>query len=531
MNEQQDFSPFKNFGADIPASIIVFLVAMPLCLGVALASGAPLFSGIIAGIVGGIVVGAASGSPLGVSGPAAGLAVIVLDAITELQSFEVFLLAVFISGIFQLLMGFAKAGIIAYYFPSSVVHGMLAGIGILIFMKQLPHAVGYDADPEGDFSFMQVDGQNTFSELFNMLNYISPGVVLVSVISLAILILWETSFMKSMRWARIIQGPLVVVLVGVALVIGLSTDAYWNISADHMVNIPIAETLTEFRANFQNPDFSAWNNPAVWRIAAVLALVASIETLLCLEASDKQDTYKRTSPVNRELKAQGLGNIVAGLIGGIPVVQVIVRSSVNQQSGGKTKASAVMHGFLILFSVILIPQYLNLIPLATLAAILIVVGYKLARPTLFKKMYKQGWTQFIPFMTTVVCILLIDLLKGIGCGMAVALLSILYNNYKIPYRVEKSKKHQTLRLILSADVTFLNKASIQAFLSEVPNDVTVIIDASETHFIHHDVLELIEDFEVNARTRNITVQKIDLYEEKEKHIHSTPHFNVVAEED
>lgn len=531
MKEHPDFHPLKNFASDIPASIVVFLVAMPLCLGVALASGAPLFSGLISGIVGGIVVGSFSGSPLGVSGPAAGLAVIVMDAIIELQAFEVFLLAVFISGILQLIMGFAKAGIIAYYFPSSVVHGMLAGIGILIFMKQIPHSVGYDADPEGDFAFSQVDGQNTFSELINMFNYLSPGVILVSVISLAILMLWETPFIKRQKIAKLFQGPLVVVIVGVLLGLGLESNAYWNISMDHMVSIPIAETLNEFTANFANPDFSAWNNPAVWRIAVVLALVASIETLLCLEASDKQDTYKRRSPVNQELKAQGLGNIVAGLIGGIPVVQVIVRSSVNQQSGGKTKASAVFHGFWLLLSIIFIPNLLNLIPLATLAAILMVVGYKLAKPTLFKKMYQQGWTQFIPFMVTIAGILLIDLLKGIGLGMATAVLMILYNNYKVPYRVEKSKKNQILRLILSEDVTFLNKASIQAFLAEVPNDITIIIDASETHFIHHDVLELIEDFRINAEQRNITLKTIDLYEEKEKHIHATPHFNVVTEDE
>ncbi|MGH1335017.1 MAG: SulP family inorganic anion transporter [Aureispira sp.] len=530
MKDRQDFHPLKNLSSDLPASVIVFLVAMPLCLGVALASGAPLFSGLIAGMVGGLIVGAASGSPLGVSGPAAGLAVIVFNAIAELPSFEVFLLAVLIAGIFQVLMGFARAGIIAYYFPSSVVHGMLAGIGILIFMKQLPHAVGYDADPEGDFSFSQVDGQNTFSELFNMFNYLSPGVILVSVISLGLLILWETPLMKRQKIAKLIQGPLVVVVLGVFLGLALANDAYWNISLDHMVTIPVADTLPEFLDNFATPDFSAWNNPAVWRIAAILALVASIETLLCVEASDKQDTYKRTTPVNQELKAQGLGNIVCGLIGGIPVSQVIVRSSVNQQSGGKTKASAIAHGLLLLLSIVLIPTLLNLIPLATLAAILMVVGYKLAKPALFKKMYQQGWTQFVPFIVTVLGILFTNLLTGIGLGMAVAILIILYNNYKVPYRVEKSKKHQTLRLILSEDVTFLNKASIQAFLMEVPEDITVIIDASATHFIHHDVLELIEDFEISAKQRNITLQTIDLYKDKENQTHATSHFNVIAED-
>lgn len=439
-------------------------------------------------------------------------------------------MAVLLAGVLQLALGYAKAGVIAYYFPSSVVHGMLAGIGILIFMKQLPHAVGYDADPEGDFSYAQVDGQTTFSELSNMFNYISPGVLLVSAISLALLILWETPFMKRQKISRLLQGPLVVVVVGVLLNLVLANDAYWNISPDHLVNIPIAKDLDSFVSNFAFPDFTAWNKPAVYRVAVVLAIVASIETLLCVEASDKQDTYKRITPVNQELKAQGIGNIVCGLIGGIPVSQVIVRSSVNQQSGGKTKASAIFHGVLLLLSIVFIPRLLNLIPLATLAAILMVVGYKLAKPALFKKMYKQGWTQLIPFLATIIGILLTNLLMGIGWGMAVAILIILYNNYMVPYRVEKSTKHQTLRLILSEDVTFLNKASIQAFLTEVPSDVTLIIDASSTHFVHHDVLELIEDFAVNAELRNIKVETIDLYEEKEKYIHATPHFNVITEE-
>jgi MFS superfamily sulfate permease-like transporter len=530
MKDHQDFSPLKNFGSDIPASIIVFLVAMPLCLGIALASGAPLFSGLIAGMIGGIVVGFFSGSPLGVSGPAAGLAVIVFDAIIDLGAFEIFLVAVVLAGVIQVILGFLKAGVIAYYFPSSVIHGMLAGIGILIFMKQLPHAVGYDADPEGDFAFSQIDGQNTFSELLNMFNYISPGVVLVSTISLAILILWEMPFMKRIKITRLIQGPLIVVVLGVVLNLVLANDPYWNISADHLVSIPVASSLDAFVSNFAFPQFSALTDPAVYKVAVVLAIVASIETLLCVEASDKQDLYKRTTPVNRELKAQGIGNIVSGFIGGLPLSQVIVRSSVNQQSGGKTKASAIIHGFLLLLSIILIPTLLNLIPLATLAAILMVVGYKLAKPTLFKRMYQQGMTQLIPFLATIVGIILTDLLTGIGFGMAIAILSILYNNYKIPYRVEKSKKNQTLRLILSEDVTFLNKASIQAFLTEVPNDVKIIIDASESHFIHHDVLELIEEFRINAPLRNITLETIDLYQEKEKHIHSTPHFTVASED-
>lgn len=529
MKSTTNLSPFKNLKDDIPASIVVFLVAMPLCLGVALASGAPLYAGLISGIVGGIVVGSLSGSPLGVSGPAAGLAVIVLNAIMQL-GYEYFLVAVVLAGVLQVIMGYAKAGIIAYYFPSSVVHGMLAGIGILIFMKQIPHAVGYDADPEGDFSFIQTDGQNTFSELGNMLNYVSPSIVLVSVLSLIILILWEQPFIKQMKFTKIIQGPLVVVILGIALTAFFANDPSLAITGDHLVSIPVANTMDEFFSNFSFPNWSGLTNPQVYITAAVLAVVGSLETLLCAEASDKQDTLKRVTPTNQELKAQGVGNIVCGLIGGIPVTQVIVRSSVNQQSGGKTKASAVSHGILLLLSIILIPNILNQIPLATLAAILMVVGFKLAKPALFKKMYTQGWDQFIPFVVTIVGILLTDLLTGIGLGMVVAVFIILRNNYKISYHMEQDDHPTTrkMRMILSEDVTFLNKASIQSTLTQIPDNTILEIDASNTYFIHNDVMEIIEDFQVNASTRGIEVITTNLYPEKKRQ--TLQHFELVTEE-
>lgn len=523
-----DLSPFKNFKHDFPASIIVFLVAMPLCLGIALASGAPLYSGLISGIVGGIVVGALSGSPLGVSGPAAGLAVIVLSAITELGSFNIFLVAVVLAGILQLIMGYAKAGVIAYYFPSSVIHGMLAGIGILIFLKQIPHAVGYDPVNEADWGFSQADGQNTFSELINMLNYMSFSIIVISVISLALLILWETPFFKKNQVTKLIQGPLVVVVLGVLLNVAFASNPEWAISSDHLVNIPVASNANEFLSNFAFPDFSALTNPRIYVIAIILAVVGSLETLLCTEASDKQDTLKRVTPVNRELKAQGVGNIVCGLIGGIPITQVIVRSSVNQQSGGKTKASAVIHGVLILLSIIIIPNILNLIPLATLAAILMVVGFKLAKPSLFMKMYKQGLNQFIPFVATILGILFTNLLVGIGIGMAVAIFIILRNNYRVATRVEQGKG-SNIRLVLSEDVTFLNKASIQGTLAQIPNGTHLEIDASNTYFIHHDVIEIIEDFKINAASRNITVTTIDLTPEKEKEVRALNHFELISE--
>jgi len=522
-------SPFKNLKHDIPASIVVFLVAMPLCLGIALASGAPLFAGLISGIIGGIVVGAFSGSPLGVSGPAAGLAVIVLNAITDLGGFEIFLVAVILAGILQLIMGFAKAGIIAYFFPSSVIHGMLAGIGIIIFLKQIPHAFGYDKDPEGDLSFQQVDGHNTFNELIHMLDFISPGVLLISAISLAILIIWETSFFKKMKFTKLVQGPLVAVVTGIILNKIFNTIPSLAISADHLVSVPIPESVEGFLSNFSTPDFSALLRPEVYITAIVIAVVASLETLLCVEASDKQDTLKRVTPTNRELKAQGIGNIIAGFIGGLPVTQVIVRSSANQQSGGKTKASTIIHGFLLLISIIAIPKVLNMIPLGVLAAILLVVGYKLAKPALFKRMYKEGYGQLIPFVVTIVGIVFTDLLMGIALGMVVAIFIILRNNYKIPFKMQKDNLEgkDKIKIVLSEDVTFLNKASLLKTLEQIPDDTEVEIDATNTKFIHFDAVEIIENFKVSAATRNITVEYINLY--KNKQLAPIPHFKLANE--
>ena len=431
-------NPFQHLKSDIPASIIVFLVAMPLCLGIALASEAPLFTGLISGIIGGIVVGSLSGSPLGVSGPAAGLAVIVAGAIKDLGGFEIFLVAVVLAGILQIIMGFLKAGVIANYFPSSVVHGMLAGIGVLIFMKQIPHAFGYDKDPEGDMSFMQADGQNTLSELGHMLNYINWGAVIVTVVSLVILIAWETKTFNELTFTKYVKGPLVAVMTGIVLTMLFQSNPTLVLEGSHLVEIPIANSVDEFLKGFTFPDFNAaFTNINVYKTAVVIAVIASIETLLCVEASDQQDPLKRKTPVNQELKAQGVGNLICGLIGGLPVTQVIVRSSVNQQSGGKTKASAVIHGFLLLLSIILIPSLLNKIPLACLAAILFFVGFKLAKPALFIRMYKEGMDQFIPFVSTVIGIFFIDLLWGIGIGMVVALVMSYYN------KSQKGTKNQS----------------------------------------------------------------------------------------
>ncbi len=511
----------QNLKNDIPASIVVFLVAVPLCLGIALASGAPLFSGIIAGIVGGIVVGALSGSQLGVSGPAAGLAVIVLTAIQDLGAFEIFLLAVVIAGIFQFLLGVLRAGIIGYYFPSSVIKGMLAGIGVIIFLKQIPHALGYDKDFEGNLAFSQADGHNTFSQFYYMLEGITPGAVLISVVSIAILILWEQKFMKKISLFKIIQGPLVVVVLGIILSQVLA-GSYLGLKTEQVVSIPVAEGFAGFLDLFTLPDFSHWNNPKVYVTAITLAVVASLETLLCLEATDKLDPLKRVSPANQELRAQGIGNLLSGLVGGLPVTQVIVRSSTNILSGGKTKVSAILHGVILLGSALALPNILNMIPLSCLAAILFLVGYKLAKPSLFKEMYAKGWSNFIPFIVTIVGIVMTDLLIGIAIGMVVAIFYILYNNYKKPFLFEtddSKTKNDEIVIKLPQDVTFLNKANIQRALNIIPDNNKVVIDASKSINIHADVVEIIEEFEINAKERNIHV---DIIEREIKNMKKSP---------
>lgn len=501
----------KNLKYDLPASLIVFLVAVPLCLGIALASGAPLFSGIIAGVVGGIVAGVLSGSQLGVSGPAAGLAVIVFMAIQDLGAFDIFLMAVVIGGIFQLVLGFAKAGIIGYYFPSSVIKGMLSGIGIIIILKQIPHAVGYDKDYEGSLAFAQPDGHNTISELFYMFDAISMGAVAITVISMIILILWEQKFMKKIKLFQIVQGPLVVVGLGIVLNLIFQNMPALALTAEQVVKIPVPESINGFFNQFTLPDFGSISNPAVWITGITIAVVASLETLLCLEATDKLDPFKRVTPANRELKAQGVANIVSGLIGGLPITQVIVRSSTNIQSGGRTKMSAIFHGVILLISAMAIPFLLNLIPLASLAAILFLVGYKLAKPVLFKQMYELGQMHFVPFIVTILGIVFTDLLMGIGMGLIVAIFYVLYNNYKKPFLFEKEKdlKDGVIRLALAEDVTFINKASIQRTLSQIPDGSKVIIDASKSINIDFDVVEIIEEFEVNAKHRDIDLTIIE----------------------
>ena len=513
-------NPFSNLKQDAPSALVVFLVALPLCLGIALASGAPLFSGLIAGIIGGLIVAPLSGSPLGVSGPAAGLAVIVYGAIEELGAYPTFLAAVIVAGIVQVLLGVLKAGVIGYYFPSSVIKGMLSGIGIIIFLKQIPHAFGYDADPEGDFAFVQHDGHNTFSEFKYMLEAISPSATLIAGLGLLILIIWERPFMKKLSFTTIVQGPLVAVVTGILLKLYFDGKEGWELAGDHLVSIPVTEGLSGFIGQFTTPDFSAFLNPAIYTIGVTMAVVASLETLLCVEATDKLDPYKRVTPTNRELLAQGAGNIVSGLVGGLPITQVIVSSSANIQSGGRTKASATLHGALLLISAFAIPAILNLIPLAALAAILLVVGYKLAKPSMILGMWKKGSNEFIPFAITVIGIVLTDLLMGIALGLVVAIVSILWDNFKVPYKfdIRNYQPGAPIKIEFSEVVSFLNKASIQQTLDTIPPNSSVELDASQTLRMHPDVNEIIEEFQINAATKDIKVTLVGF----EKTVSETP---------
>lgn len=502
---------FKNLKNDLPASIVVFFVALPLCLGIALASGAPLFSGLIAGIVGGIVVGAMSGSQIGVSGPAAGLAAIVLTAIGTLGGYENFLLAVVLGGLIQLVFGFLKAGIIGYYFPSSVIKGMLTGIGIIIILKQIPHFFGYDPDPEGDFAFFQVDGENTFSEIFKTFNNISPGATAIAVIGLAILLLWNNVLSKKGKVFQLVQGPLVAVVAGIVFFNLTKGNEFWGITTDHLVSVPVPEDASSFLAQFSLPNFAAISNPQIWITAFTIALVASLETLLCVEATDKLDPAKRVTPTNRELLAQGTGNIISGMIGGLPITQVIVRSSANIQSGGKTKMSAIIHGFFLLISVMLIPTLLNMIPLSVLAAVLFIVGFKLAKPSLFKTMYNLGWKQFVPFIVTVLGIIFTDLLIGIGLGLAVGIVVILIKSFQNSHFLhieDKSNGKHKIKMTLAEEVTFFNKGAILKELDSLPRDTYLELDVRKTRFLDNDIIEILEDFAFKAKERNIDIQLI-----------------------
>lgn len=534
---------FKDLKFDLASGLVVFFVALPLCLGISLAStsysgienmedfAGVVIPGLIAGIVGGIIVGTLSGSKFGVSGPAAGLITIVTAAIIEFGGFgnggfEKFALAVALGGVIQLILGLVKAGFVAYFIPFSVIKGMLAGIGVTIFIKELPHFFGYDKDPEGDLNFAQVDGHNTFEELGYMIENIHVGATIVAIVSLIILIVWGLKFIKSNKILSLIPGPLLAIVASVLVATMIGSSADLAITGEHLVNVPTPKSFDEFKGMLFFPDFSAIGDLGVWKVAVVIAIVASIESLLCVEATDKMDPNKGRTPMNRELRAQGIGNVVSGLIGGLPITQVIVRSTANIGAGAKSKWSAVIHGFFLLIFIIAIPGVLNMIPRATLAAVLLLIGWKLASPKSIKQMIKAGWEQFIPFFVVIVVMLLTDLLKGVAAGMIVAVLILLYKNYKVSYFVKKKsdadehvttisksfhdydESNEKVNLVLTAHANFLNKASIMTTLDQIKDGSDVVLDLTKCVDIDFDINEALQDFLDSAKDRNINIEII-----------------------
>ncbi|MFD2919480.1 SulP family inorganic anion transporter [Terrimonas rubra] len=497
---------FKSLGSDIPASIVVFLVALPLCLGVALASNAPPFSGIIAGIAGGVVVGLMSKSHLSVSGPAAGLTAIVAAAIALVPSYEVFLVAVVLAGVLQLILGIAKLGIIGDYVPNSVIKGMLAAIGLILILNQVPHLLGDDSHFMSDEGVIPEKG-NIFQNFFSAFGNINSTALIIGGVCLAFSFIWEKIIAGKKGFIRLVPAPLLVVIIAISgNYFFTQASPEQALSGNHLVNLAVASSPSEFFSLFTMPDWSFILNKDVLVTAVTLALVASLESLLSIEAVDDLDPYQRVTPTNRELKAQGVGNIVSGMFGGLPVTSVIVRSSANVNSGAKTKASTIMHGLLLLLCVAFIPGILNLIPNAALAAILIFTGYKLAKPVLFVSFYKKGWDQFLPFVITIIAILATDLLKGVIIGIGVGLFFAFRSNFRKAVFVVNDDDRYLIRL--RKDVSFLNKAIIKKKLEQVPPGANVVIDAFRADYIDRDVIETIEDFMISAPLKNITVELI-----------------------
>jgi len=513
--KKPDLSIWKNLKYDIPAGIVVFLVAIPLCLGIALASKgeidrAPLFSGLLAGVLGGLVVPLISRSPLSVSGPAASLIAIVIAGIDEAGSFDAFLVAVFIGGLIQIALGLFKAGAIAYFFPSSVIRGMLAAIGLILVRKQLPHAFGLDTEAV-DLNFHILDTIPVLRDIV-VEGHFEIGAIIISIISLGILILWDNTSLKNVH---ILSSALVVVILGV-----LTNYLYSIIQPEwvlfggengHLVQLPeriVNDGINGFVAEFRFPDFSILGNVKIYTTGLTIGIVASLATLLSVEAIDKLDPHKRSSPLNRELLAQGTANALAGLLGALPITAVIVRSSANLNSGGQTRASAFIHGILLFGSVVTIAGVLNMIPLASLATILILIGYKLARPSLWKQMYRDGMNQFLPFVITIVAVLIFDLLTGITIGTAVGLLFIMKANYHTAISVSEEDGVHTVTF--EKDVGFINKAALKEALYGLPADARVILDGSKAEFIDHDIQEIIKEFSVRAEENGIDLEIINV---------------------
>ncbi|TAE32894.1 MAG: SulP family inorganic anion transporter [Cytophagales bacterium] len=504
---------------DLPAGLSVFLVALPLCLGIALASGAPLFSGLVAGIIGGLVVGLLSGSEMSVSGPAAGLAVIVADAITKVGAYEIFLCGVVLAGVIQLGMGLLRAGKLSSFFPDSVIKGMLVAIGIVIVLKQIPHALGRDNDYEGEFEFQQLaDGENTLSEIYRAFETASIGAVIISTVSLAILIGWERLAGRGWRFFKNLPAALMVVFVGIALNEAFRVfkpEWYMGDTAhQHMVQIPTVATDKPWWSIFTFPDFSAFTNPRVWAVGATIAVVASLETLLNLEAADQLDEQRRVSSPNQELIAQGIGNMVSGLLGGLPVTSVVVRTSANVFGGAKTRVSTITHGVLLATAVFAAGSLLNYIPLSCLAAILIMVGYKLAKPAIFKNIFNDGISQFIPFIITVLGIIFTDLLIGIGIGAVVGILFVLYTNSQSTIQV--TRKGKAIEIKMLKDLYFLSKPQLKETLRSLQPGDQVVVDGANAHFIDHDIFNMLYDFKQVAKAQGIQYELRDVRKDKRK---------------
>ena len=525
-------SLFGGIKENFPSGVVVFLVALPLCLGIALASGAPPLSGVIAGIIGGIVIGSLSNSNISVSGPAAGLAAIVLSAISELGTFQLILCAGVIAGVLQLILGFMKAGSISNYFPNSVIEGMLAGIGLIIIIKQIPHALGYEAQSfSSEIVFENGYNFSTISQhISNVVNSIHPGAIVVTLISLGILVAWDK--LPALKRLKLLPGALVAVGVGILLNETFKmTGSSLAILPEHLVTLPVPQTAAEFKALITTPDFAGFTNSKVWIIGATIAIVASIETLLCIEASDRLDTHRRITDTNKELRAQGIGNIVSSLIGGLPITSVVVRSSANANAGATSKISAIIHGVLLLVCVLAIPVILNKIPLATLAAVLLLVGYKLASPEKIKHFLAKGKFQYIPFLATIVAVVATDLLTGVAIGLGIAVIFILQGNMKRAYYFSREELEDAdeVTLKLAEEVSFLNKAAIKKTLKNIQPNSKVVIDAKSTSYITSDVLELIQDFaNIRAKEEDIQVELIGFRTnyrnyEKDQHSHISIH--------
>ena len=494
----------ETITSDFRSSLVVFLVARPLCLGIAIASGAPPMAGLIAGILGGVIVGSISRSSVSVSGPAAGLTVIVLDSISSLGTFPLFLAALVVAGILQFLLGIAKAGVLGYYFPHAVIKGMLTAIGVILVLKQIPHALGYDKDFLGDFAFNQADQHNTFSEIYYAFIYYSPGALPIVLTALGLILLFERPVIKRNPFLGLVPGALWAVLSSIGInAIYKAFKPEWVLDNEHLVILPIFSNWQDLPSLFTLPNFDLINTTNFWIVAVTLAVIGSIETLLSIEAGDKMDPYKRTTPSSRELVAQGIGNTISGLIGGLPITAVIVRTSANIESGARTKLSTILHGFLLLALVLTIPGLLNQIPLSGLAAVLLVVGYKLAKPSIFIKEYKKGWDQFLPFLVTVTSILLTDLLVGIGIGLVVGLFFVIKTNFHRSVLVTERNGNYLVKL--QKDVSFLNKAILIKELGQIPEGSKVVLNASMARFIDHDIQEVLNDFIATAESKNITL--------------------------